>query len=89
MGQTRSVPLKEDFSVESRHFFAVLLDVTQEKITQSRLERPFEGLCFLMRTKLKGYALSLYLCFYFLLKDKAAHQQDVDRYTEDEYDSQS
>jgi len=43
MGQTHIAPLKEDFFAESRHFFAVLLDVTQEKITQSQRKRPFEG----------------------------------------------
>ena len=46
MGQTRSGPRKDGFFAESRHFFAVLLDVTLEKITQSRLKRPFEGAMF-------------------------------------------
>jgi len=46
MGQTRSAPLKEDFPDVSRHFFAVLLDVTQEKITQIQLEKTVERSVF-------------------------------------------
>ena len=53
MGQTRIAPLKEEFFAESRHFFAVLLDVTQEKITQSQRKRPFRRVHIGIYTVLK------------------------------------
>jgi len=49
MGQTHTAPFKEKFSDESRHFFAVLLDVTQEKYRRVGWKGPLKGLCFLMR----------------------------------------
>ena len=54
-------PFAGDFWAAPRHFFAVLLDVTQEKITQVRPKRHGEGAMFSYEDAAK--AARFFVCF--------------------------
>jgi len=57
MGKTLSAPFKEKFFIRARHFFAALLCVTQEKITQLWWKRALEGAMFSYEDAAYGHAL--------------------------------